>query len=416
MYTIVIPLSPCGGFSQDDTELRYALRSLDTYFKDPFELVIVGNHLPGWVQNVTHLPCGSGLKTAIAAAADAYPEGFFWFYDDCCLLMDTTAEEMKVTPQCKTFNVASDTKWGKQLEEVRARLETEGYHPKDFSRPHGPYWFDKGMIDEAFADWPGMSGKFPFESWILSKRKWPGVYGASKHYYGSFDSPPGDKQRYVNYSDAGNTPKLREWLSAKLSRPSRFEPRGASVFFLNIAGTEGDSLLAAAGKHFATNSQWKPRPWSDDALQKSWRSTGSLPVTCAIMDPVSRAAASYLEISSRSYPECEPHYRVLREMFRCLSFSEFWERANVEALLPVIPHLMPQTTFIRNAPLDMILRHETMNEDLAELSARYSVDMASWTPVRHGSGEVEVSDAARRRILTTYASDVSFFYPHLKQK
>lgn len=413
MHRIVIPLSPCGGFSQDDTELRYALRSLDAHFKDPFEVVIVGSHLPGWVQNVTHLPCGNGLKTALLAAADAYPDGFFWFYDDCCLLRDTTAEEMKVTPQCKTFATVTETKWGAQLEEIRSRLESEGYRPKDFSRPHGPYWFDKAMIDEAFADWPGMSGKFPFESWILSKRDWPGVHGASKHYYGPFDGPP-DRHRYANYSDAGNTPKLREWLSSVLTGPSRFEPRGASVFFMNIAGNGAEAVLSAAGKHFAAPTQWKSRPWSDEAVQKAWKCCGQLPVVALVRDPFERAVATYLEVSRRSFPEVEPHYRVLREVFRSMTFSEFWERINVEPLLSVVPHLSPQTTLLRNAPVDVVVRRESLAQDLQELADRYEFEPFHGRLLVEELPHVDITPAARANLLSTYSADFNFFYPHLK--
>lgn len=220
--TICIPLSSCGGKLKNDTELRFCLRALDRHFQDPFEVAIVGSHTPTWLTDVTPAPCGGGLKTAIKTAAEKYPDGFFWFYDDTCLIKDMGCEEMKVTSACTGWGNIQ-TKWGRDLEKIRQRLIAEGFDAVDYSRPHGPYWFDKSMVDEAFADWPGMKGKFPFETWILSKRGWPKRHGAVKQYYGDFKSTPNEETYFLNYSDRGNTLELQQYLANRFQKPSRFE-------------------------------------------------------------------------------------------------------------------------------------------------------------------------------------------------
>lgn len=225
--TIVIPLHPRGGKLRDDTELRFALRSLEDHFRGDFHVVLVGEKLPHWLTGVTHLPAG-GLKSALVAAAAAYPEGFLWWYDDCTLLRDSTVEELKVTPCCRGWGKAR-TGWSRKLESIRQRLVAEGHKPWDYSRPHGPYFFDKGMVDEGFADWPGMASKFPWESWILSKRDWPRCHGAVKQYYGPFRGAPGDGARYLNYNDKGFSAELQRWLWQFFPRPSRFENDGSEV-------------------------------------------------------------------------------------------------------------------------------------------------------------------------------------------
>lgn len=222
---ICIPLHPRGGKFGDDSELRFALRSIHTHFKEPFEIALVCKKPPAWITGCRHIP-GAGLKSALRAAAAAYPFGFFWFYDDCCLLQDTAAGPMRLTPASQRWAKAS-TPWAQQLTRIRERLEAEGIRAWDYSRPHGPYWFDQSMVDEGFADWPGMESKFPWESWILSKRDWPRRHGSVKQYYGSFRKPPGPKTAYLNYNDDGNTFELRRYLESIFPEPSPFEAEPA---------------------------------------------------------------------------------------------------------------------------------------------------------------------------------------------
>ena len=87
----------------------------------------------------------------------------------------------------------------------------------------GLYWFDKAMVDEAFVDWVGMAGKFPWESWILSKRDWPRRHGVVKQYYGPFKNEPGAGSFFLNYNDTGNTRDLRAFLDRSFPSPCRFE-------------------------------------------------------------------------------------------------------------------------------------------------------------------------------------------------
>jgi hypothetical protein len=123
-HPICIPLHPAGGKFRDNTELRHALRSLCRHFKEEFEVVIVGEKLPPWLTGVRHVR-GGGLKASLQAAADAFPEGFFWFYDDTCLVRDTTAAEMRLTPCCKGWSAAK-TSWARMLAQIRMRDSPTG--------------------------------------------------------------------------------------------------------------------------------------------------------------------------------------------------------------------------------------------------------------------------------------------------
>lgn len=222
--TIVIPIHPGGGKLGNDTELRYTLRSLVRHFRDDFHVVVVGPSIPDWLMGVTYLH-GEDLKDSLRVAAEAYPDGFFWWSDDVTLCRDVTAQEMKIT-EVYEWSDPTDTVWRKQLETIRDRLEYEGYQALDYSTPHGPYWFDLGMVEEGFADWPDMEGKFPWETWILSKRKWPRCHGEVYHPGKHFIDP--GACRSINYHDSSNTLVLREYLRHRYPDMCEFE-KGYSV-------------------------------------------------------------------------------------------------------------------------------------------------------------------------------------------
>lgn len=219
---IVYPLHAGGGKFGADRELRMSLRSLERHFKGAFEVSVVGERLPRWARDVRHLKQRSGgLKTALKMASEAFPDGFFWVYDDWALLADTTAESMRVTPASADF-AKPGSGWSRDLEKIRARLRDEGIYARDFSRPHGPYWFDAEMVAEGFADWPEMAGKFPWETWILSKRRWPHREGVTAQFYSVFQAPD-ESALYLSYNGKGNTRELRRWMAAKFPERSRFE-------------------------------------------------------------------------------------------------------------------------------------------------------------------------------------------------
>jgi hypothetical protein len=280
MTPIIIPLHHGGGKLKNDYELRIALRSIEKNFKAPFKIVIVGRRLPAWLSGAEHL-YGEGLKSSLHTAAKAYPDGFIWWYDDGVLLQPTTLEEMKVTPAIRGWQKPT-TAWAEKLDDVRKRLEKEGHKAYDYSRPHGPYWFDLSMVEEGFADWPGIKGKFPWESWILSKRDWPRCHGAWKQYYGAFKSPPGPGHRYLNYADSGNTAELRAMLEDMFPEPSSFEaipmplppvaPGSLEVHTLRFGEAWWVKWCGASLDQWVKKSGYKLRVWKQEDVRPEYPS------------------------------------------------------------------------------------------------------------------------------------------------
>lgn len=86
---IVYPLT----FQNDYTELLYSLRSVERFIKKPYEVVIVGDLLPEWIINITHisLPDIPGktvlsVRRKVLAALQYADDDIFFMNDDIYLL------------------------------------------------------------------------------------------------------------------------------------------------------------------------------------------------------------------------------------------------------------------------------------------------------------------------------------------
>lgn len=80
----------------DYTELKYSLRSLQKFLPPPFEVVIVGDHVPEWINNVTviQLPDIKGqrelsVRRKVLAALE-YAKEILFMNDDFYLLREYT--------------------------------------------------------------------------------------------------------------------------------------------------------------------------------------------------------------------------------------------------------------------------------------------------------------------------------------
>lgn len=88
MITVVYPLTT----QIDHSELKYSLRSIEKFLCPPFEVVIVSNHPPEWINNLTviELPDVPGqpqysVRRKIIAAMN-YTSEIFFMNDDIFLL------------------------------------------------------------------------------------------------------------------------------------------------------------------------------------------------------------------------------------------------------------------------------------------------------------------------------------------
>jgi hypothetical protein len=237
---IVIPLHHGGGKDGNDTELRYALRSINKYFKGKYKVQIIGRKIPDWLHGVELIETNADLKECVYLASKKNPKGFFWFYDDCCLTRKNSEEEMKITP-CKSFNHTPDSVWGRWLKEIGANLSVEGIKAWDYSTPHGPYWYNYDIIQESRNDLGDIRGemtnKKPFETWILSKLDWPRRMNCVDHLRkvianSAVNIAEKDKDHlyYINYSDGNFTKETVKYLNNRFEVATRFEKDNGKDF------------------------------------------------------------------------------------------------------------------------------------------------------------------------------------------
>lgn len=86
--TICYPLKT----QNDYTELRYSLRSVEKYIDKPYEILVVGDFIPGWLNNVTWIQYGDipnrkqwSIKRKIIVALN-YVDEIIFMNDDVFLL------------------------------------------------------------------------------------------------------------------------------------------------------------------------------------------------------------------------------------------------------------------------------------------------------------------------------------------
>ena len=86
--TVAYPLT----VQKDYTELKYSLRSIEKYLQNPFKVIIIGSHVPGWLTNVSviEIPDVPGrkqlsIRIKILAALE-YAREILFMNDDVYLL------------------------------------------------------------------------------------------------------------------------------------------------------------------------------------------------------------------------------------------------------------------------------------------------------------------------------------------
>lgn len=150
MYSLVIPLG--SGSPYNNSELRYALRSIEKHLKIYSGVFIVGEK-PEWIQNVTHIPAKDlpakkqlsiRNKILLACADPRVTDEFIFTNDDIFLLKDT----------CSIPNYCAGT-----IETVRergARPLQEELSKKSLSNVHfdvhAPILYDKYIFPEAMRE------------------------------------------------------------------------------------------------------------------------------------------------------------------------------------------------------------------------------------------------------------------------
>jgi len=162
MIDVVIPLG--NGSKYADMELRFALRGVQKHLKNYRHIFIVGS-LPGWLQNVIHIPCDDPYqkeqnimyKIYKACLDDRVSEDFFFMNDDHYLLQDVDAPTLPYYHKGNIYPhgiVRAGEPYKTSLSNTYKILKEAGHDDYHFDI-HTPIVYNKIMFMHAVAqyDW-----------------------------------------------------------------------------------------------------------------------------------------------------------------------------------------------------------------------------------------------------------------------
>lgn len=130
--TIVYPLT----VQNDYTELLFSLRSIEKYLKKPYEVLIIGEVLPEWIVNVTHinLPDVRGKKQLSIRrkilAGLQYVDEFLFMNDDVYFLKPVIEFSYYYHGQLKQYSETGSRQLEKRLIELNKPTKVfDGHYP-----------------------------------------------------------------------------------------------------------------------------------------------------------------------------------------------------------------------------------------------------------------------------------------------
>ncbi len=232
MIQFVYPLVP----SKWGQEIRYSLRSLDLYFRDTFQVLILGEK-PSWMTNVSNVnnldrqgvPTDVNMGIKYKWCAENLSGEFVFLADDVYLLKSACIEDIKLTTYISDLNlvkIRGTRRWQKLLWSTYDRAKELGYHGYNFET-HLPKYIEVDKLKEVIKLFQITEGKhllhqayysvFPYNDPIKETRK--------VGYYNKNDAlnPQFGDAMWLNHDDNGLTNQLKTSIISKFQTPSKFE-------------------------------------------------------------------------------------------------------------------------------------------------------------------------------------------------
>ena len=237
-------------------ELKYSLRSLDRFFKEDFEVWIVGD-LPSWIKNVRHIPHKKTERIISSATYDAVsklmqyidnkdsPERFVRMYDDIYFIGDRKLADLEVTRYLFSYEEllsgvcrSGSLIWQDQVRKSVEAARQLGY-PGYLTETHCPEVFEKQKMLKVFELFGPLENRlltstlyfnvFPFDR-LLKDRKTERAlfYGHENDFsYGNLSVSQLDQilkgKYFMNHNDLGLDNNLKKYISKMFPKKSRFE-------------------------------------------------------------------------------------------------------------------------------------------------------------------------------------------------
>ena len=165
----------------DYTELRYSLRSIEKYLQPPFDVVIVGDNLPEWINNVTQigLPDLPGrkqmsIRRKILAALE-YAEEILFLNDDLYLLQPTESFPYYWHGYLKNYSESGSQPLFNKLEYLgKPTKHFDGHMPivykQDFKEV-SKIFAEDCIIKSMYCNYLGIEGTFAGDCKLLRETK-----------------------------------------------------------------------------------------------------------------------------------------------------------------------------------------------------------------------------------------------------
>jgi len=244
-------------------ELRYSLRSLEMFFREEYEVWIVGD-LPDWIQNVRHIPhtkkaiLNAGCTYDAVSKLKAYieceesPNVFVRMYDDVYLTGERTLKQMQITRYLFTNDelnsrefMSGSVIWRDQVYKSSDVLVKLGY-PGYMTETHCPEVFMKHKMRGIFEVFDPLENRlltstlyfnvFPYEQMLKDRKVERALfYGYENDFsYGPGECEPVETRLnrvsriitgkyYLNHNDDGLDNCLKKFIQGMYPDKCRFE-------------------------------------------------------------------------------------------------------------------------------------------------------------------------------------------------
>jgi len=161
-YLVVIPFFAGGAQGR---ELEYAIAGWRRHFKEPYQIVIVGDYHPvvDTGDDITFIECERvpeqpqgnyrphiDFVKKFKAVHNAFPksDGFIFVADDVYAVNDFDIIDVKVfKQQSAKLKVRNNSPWEKEKEKTICLLEQNGYPTRNFTT-HLPTWIEWDKLEE----------------------------------------------------------------------------------------------------------------------------------------------------------------------------------------------------------------------------------------------------------------------------
>jgi hypothetical protein len=224
------------GSRWDNNELRYSLRSIEQYFPNLDQVVIVTEILPDWLQNVVHIYAkdthrrnkdANLIDKVLLACKAGVSIMFVRMSDDQCLLKKWNGMGIWHMGDRANFQEENQNKWWKRFANTCRHLEAHG-HPTYFYDCHCPIFVHRDrfirIAEEAdYRSPPGMcintlycnSVQIPREQMngqkVVVKRRMEDIQRET------------EGKLFLGYSDVSTNKGLKKFLEERFPEKSRFE-------------------------------------------------------------------------------------------------------------------------------------------------------------------------------------------------